>query len=938
MKSNLANLFSSSMSSSSMGSNGDEDVLKYVAPTASTVRPDLASSRMNNNLTKTGQVRKSSQEQENEQQEPEENLSNNNDNLGKLPEVTKPARSEMIHNATVRVWVFNGTSNAQEALGGGLPLGCVILSDGGKHNLLVYNSQKQYVLQTEITSKFEVSIQNTLYMTFCAPNIQTRVEEQYTLLLDSELHVETMCKYITICRIQSYIIDPSSTPDIFCVPLSGIDSQNSQVLSEGDIAGVKYSGIQVVPDVLGKTFLDPATRGPYVYKESFSDKDLLKVEVTERASTKNLTLGNIFSKYKTVKNGKYLFGIPGMVASKAPLENVEGYTFSGWLFIEVNILKVKTNTRTATENAIKNEEMNKAQTIVTDTPPPKENMDSQEREKEENNMEIGIQKQPSEKSVLSRMAALSQAGGAMNIIQPMDVKQIRSRISVTQDERISDENEKIQQYTTESHQIKTSAPVPQTQMPDSSSLSQDVLVNNQHQHQYQNQNQNQQNSQETAMTVYEEPKKENTMTSTSHGSLHQNQHNSYEQIHSQEHLHAHQNYGNIGRMGMNELGSGNVFYKLDSMHSDIILMKDIVNRMSSSSQYNSLTTSHHMHSPGTPVSPSSISLNMQTQPAMYTKMGGKYSTEEWLGSFRMLLDDYEKLEKDSKDTPDKLATYMEKVTTLQEKNNSLMEKLMNKNEDYGTLEKQFHDKRKEFEEIEKSLTNRVNTLEDNLNKEDQQNGENSQKILTLQNEAVVLEEEKLKISNELYELKMTSEKDRLAMEGEKTEIQKLLEEQMNENVKLTDQIKTMISLEDSRKKSEEEENNEDKNLSSSTEDMSLATKNMTEEIAKLQDTVKSLESLLEERTEKLKAMESLHNQKVEATEEKDIVAPEKDEESQALKNKLQQEERQQMMQNIYMGMEAKFASCAQEDTFNSKQILKLLKKILRETITVEDEV
>merc|ERR1712146_275185 len=115
--------------------------------------------------------------------------------------------------------------------------------------------------------------------------------------------------------------------------------------------------------------------------------------------------------------------------------------------------------------------------------------------------------------------------------------------------------------------------------------------------------------------------------------------------------------------------------------------------------------------------------------------GGKYSSEEWLGSFRMLLDDYEKLEKNSKDTPDKLATYMEKVTTLQEKNNSLMEKLMNRNEEYGTLEKLLHDKTKEFEENTKSLTTKINLLEDNfktLDLKDQQSGKDAQKILELQ--------------------------------------------------------------------------------------------------------------------------------------------------------------------------------------------------------------
>ena len=107
MKSNLASLFSTSMSG---GSNGDEDALKYVAPTASTIRPDLAP-RTNTNATKSRQNSKPSQEMEEE--EPVPQTVSSKENLGQLPQVTKPAAPEIIHNATVKVSFSSSTMSAR---------------------------------------------------------------------------------------------------------------------------------------------------------------------------------------------------------------------------------------------------------------------------------------------------------------------------------------------------------------------------------------------------------------------------------------------------------------------------------------------------------------------------------------------------------------------------------------------------------------------------------------------------------------------------------------------------------------------------------------------------------------------------------------------------------------------------------------------------------
>ena len=283
---------------------------------------------------------------------------------------------------------------------------------------------------------------------------------------------------------------------------SAAEAGDNTVLTAGYLAGIQYTAWELCANVADSPG-ESISGAPF---KSATLPDLAKVKVTVDGGSADEPFGGLSSSLLNRKKGdRYIIAIPPSILQRGTVDMHARQRPQAWMAVEIEIMKVKDGSKEKKEKKEK-----KSDTVATEQRVPFDNGDSPEKTRSN--------------SIKDRMAALSQAGGGMQMGAPLQVSQPQLDTHA-QDQQM--QNQQMQNQQMQNQQM-------QNQQMQNQQMQNQQMQNQQMQNQ-QMQNQQMQNQQNAPQQRGVEPQYQQ-----------QQQYNSYQQQTTQHNMYGQQSQDHQG--------------------------------------------------------------------------------------------------------------------------------------------------------------------------------------------------------------------------------------------------------------------------------------------------------------------------------------------------------------------------------------------------------
>jgi hypothetical protein len=368
------------------------------------------------------------------------------------PVVVAPAQtSKILTSVAVRLFKFNSTTGSYEQHDGGSLLGCVIMGMELQYQILIYNGQKVPQATVPLSSSFTFNVRD-LYMSFTDSQ-----NNQWSVLFDQVDTMTSFLKILTVAVAHIAMHKEANSPYVkFTLPSSQAGSSEDPALTTGMAAGIYYTIWEVGDlssypnDIFNETS----------FKSIQPSAEVVKIKL----GTGDDPIGGMSEALIGCKKGdKIWLGVSVRTAYSGSINMSTRVRPASWMFIEIDIVKVKSSSESEKKKSSKKKEKEE----VISTP-----IETNQQQPIDNPQ----QSQQGTNDIVSRMRALSGGAGmigaapVMNTTTTNKSPEITTNTPVTIQQPLSQQQPIQQQQTPVQQQLShpsttSSFPIQQPQAP-----------------------------------------------------------------------------------------------------------------------------------------------------------------------------------------------------------------------------------------------------------------------------------------------------------------------------------------------------------------------------------------------------------------------------------------------------------------------------------------